>query len=57
MDKRWWVEIPDADKAEYEVMMQEARNQLRDEGYYDPDMLTLLRKVRCKMEPARAECT
>ena len=57
VDKRWWVEIPDADKAEYEVMMQEARNQLRDEGYYDPDMLTLLRKVRCKMEPARAECT
>ncbi len=47
--------MPEADKAEYEVMMQEARNQLRDEGYYDPDMLTLLRKVRCKMEPARAE--
>ncbi len=38
-------------------MMQEARNQLRDEGYYDQKMLTLLRKVRCKMEPARAECT
>ncbi len=55
--EHWWVEIPDADKAEYEVMMQEARNQLRDEGYYDQKMLTLLRKVRCKMEPARAECT
>jgi hypothetical protein len=55
--KHWWVEIPDADKAEYEVMMQEARDQLRDEGYYDQDMLTLLRKVRCKMEATRAECS
>lgn len=57
VDKRWWVQIPDADQREYEVMMQEARDQLRDQGYYDPDMLGLLRKVRCKVDPARAECT
>ncbi|MEQ3635972.1 putative solute-binding protein [Alcanivorax sp.] len=57
VDPRWWVEIPEEDKAEYEVLMQEARDQLRVEGYYDPNMLTLLRKVRCKMEPSRAECT
>ncbi|EKF73452.1 hypothetical protein A11A3_13445 [Alcanivorax hongdengensis A-11-3] len=55
--KKWWVEIPQADKQEYEVMMQEARTQLTKEGYYDPDMLTLLRKVRCKVNPGRAECT
>ena len=57
VDPKWWIDIPDRDKQEYEVMMQQARVQLRDEGYYHPEMLTLQRKVRCKMDPARAECT
>ena len=57
VDQRWWVEIPDADKQEYEVLMQEARDQLRTEGYYDPTMLDMLRKVRCKLDQSRAECT
>lgn len=57
VNAKWWVEIPDADKGEYEVLMQEARNQLKKEGYYDPDMLTLLRKVRCKLDQSRPECT
>ena len=57
VDTKWWVDIPDTDKREYEVLMQEARNQLRTEGYYDPDMLTLLRKVRCKLDQSRPECT
>lgn len=57
VDPKWWVEIPAADKGEYEVLMQEARNQLKAEGYYDPDMLSLLRKVRCKLDQSRPECT
>jgi len=55
--ERWWIQIPDVDKREYEVMMQEARIQLRDENYYDAEMLTLQRKIRCKLAPDRAECT
>ena len=51
------VDIPDKDKQEYEVMMQDARDQMRNEGHYDPDMLDLLRKVRCKLNSSRAECT
>jgi hypothetical protein len=31
--------------------------KLREEGYYDPAMLRLQRKIRCKFEPARSECT
>ncbi|MCQ6261936.1 DUF6091 family protein [Alcanivorax sp. MM125-6] len=57
VNSKWWVDIPDDDKREYEVMMQDARDQLRNEGYYDPDMLDLLRKIRCKLNSARAECT
>lgn len=53
---KWWIEIPDEDKIEYETMMQQARIQLRDENYYDAEMLTLQRKIRCKLEGSRAEC-
>ena len=51
-----WIEIPPADKEEYQILMQEARIQLRERDYYDKDMLTLQRKVRCKFNPANFEC-
>lgn len=56
VDPKWWVSIPDKDKLEYEVMMQQARLQLRDDGFYDGAMLTLARKVRCKLDQSRPEC-
>ena len=57
VDSRWWVDIPAEDKREYEIMLQEARTQLMNEGYYHGDMLSLLRKVRCKFDASRAECS
>ena len=56
VDPKWWVEIPDADKSSYEVMMQEARIQMRELGYYSSEMLTLQRRIRCKLDSSRAEC-
>lgn len=53
----WWIEIPPTDKQEYETMMQEARIQLRQDGYYSGDMLQLQRKIRCKFDSSRPECT
>ncbi|MFP5440434.1 MAG: putative solute-binding protein [Gammaproteobacteria bacterium] len=55
--KKYYVEIPAADKAQYETMMREARIQLRTDGYYNGEMLTLLRKVRCRMDKSRGECS
>lgn len=55
--KKYYVSIPAADQVKYEIMMRDARIQLRTEGYYNAEMLTLLRKVRCKINAARAECT
>ena len=52
----WWIEIPNQDKREYEMMMQDARLTLRGKGYYSADMLTLERKVRCKLDSSRGEC-
>lgn len=54
---RWWIPIAEDEKREYEVMMATARTSLRDENYYDSEMLTLQRKIRCKFNPARAECS
>ncbi|MCG8394265.1 MAG: DUF6091 family protein [Pseudomonadales bacterium] len=55
--ERWMIEIPEKDKQDYEIMMQDARNALRERGYYNGDMLTLQRKIRCKFNPARSECS
>lgn len=55
--KKYFVDIPVEDKSKYEAMMRESRLMLRKDGYYNGDMLTLLRKVRCKVDKSRAECT
>lgn len=57
VDPKWWIQIPADDKREYELMMQEARIMLRDENFYDAEMLTLQRRIRCSVESARPECT
>lgn len=55
--ERWWIQIPQKDKREYEKLMQQARIKLRDQGYYSGDMLTLQRKIRCKFHPEHSECS
>lgn len=55
--KHWWVQVPAADKPAYEHLMQQARIKIRDQGEYSAEMLTILRKVRCKFDPSRSECT
>ena len=53
---KYWLDLSDADKSKYTVMMREARIQLTKDGIYDPKMMNLLKKVRCKIEPAAGEC-
>ncbi len=55
--EKWWIEIPEEDKPEYERIMRDARLELRERGYYSADMLTLQRKIRCRANPSREECT
>ena len=52
----WFEPIPEEDMQEYEVLLQDSRVQLREEGYYDPEMLTLQRRVRCRLDSGRSEC-
>ncbi len=57
IDPKWWVEIPDADKAQYDTLMDEVRIKAVQAGYWDGDMIKLQRRVRCKFNPNRAECS
>lgn len=52
-----WVDIPDADKANYDEMFLDVRVRLRDqEKVYDGRALKLMRRVRCGQQASRAEC-
>lgn len=53
---RYWIDLPAADEERYRRLMGDARQQLVEAGYYDPRMLGLLKQVRCRLEPAQAEC-
>jgi hypothetical protein len=52
-----WINIPAADQAKYDEMFRDVRVELRDKHkVYDGKALKLLRKIRCKVDGARAEC-
>ncbi|MDP2228640.1 MAG: DUF6091 family protein [Moraxellaceae bacterium] len=54
--KNQWIELAKADQDKYYQMLREARLRLTKEGVYDPVMMSLLKRVRCKHVPADAEC-
>ena len=52
-----WIDISKEDKGRYDQMFQAVRIALRDDKrVYHKSALKLMRKVRCKSDPARAEC-
>ena len=53
----YWMELSAADKAKYVIMMRESRILLTQDGTYDPKMMKLLKKVRCKLDASAAECS
>ena len=57
VDRKYWLHIPDADRPRYVAMMRNARIDLMNNGTYDKRMMSLLRKVRCQIEPQNAECS
>ncbi|RZU48261.1 hypothetical protein EV700_0052 [Fluviicoccus keumensis] len=54
---KYWMELNPADEKRYKIMMREARIQMTKDGYYDPRMMKVLKKIRCKMEPTNPECS
>lgn len=53
---KYWMDVAEADKPGYIKLMRESRISLAAEGIYDKKMLSLLKRVRCKHDPASFEC-
>lgn len=56
-DIMFFYPLPDGEKDKYRQFLDEARDTLAQEGFYEPRMMALLQRVRCRQEPAQAECT
>ncbi|MCH7337916.1 putative solute-binding protein [Acinetobacter sp. NIPH 2699] len=54
--EKYWMDIPESEKPGYMRLMREARIQMTKEGYYDKDMMKLLKQVRCSQQPTHYEC-
>ncbi len=52
----FWINPSSADMATLNENAQKIRLTLRNEGYYDPVMLRLARKIRCRFSPDESEC-
>nr|WP_174506408.1 putative solute-binding protein [Acinetobacter sp. Marseille-Q1620] len=54
---KYWMDIREADKPGYIRIMREARIQMTKEGYYNPEMMKILKKIRCAQNPGNFECS
>ena len=55
--EKYWININDDTKNNWNETFRESRIALRDQSVYNGKALTLFRKVRCKVDPNLAECT
>ncbi len=54
---KYWIPVNDDVKNHWNETFRQNRIALRDQGIYSGKALSLFRKVRCKLDPALAECT
>jgi TRAP-type C4-dicarboxylate transport system substrate-binding protein len=54
--KKLWIDLAKPDQDKYYRMLREARLNLTRNGVYDPVMMSLMKRVRCKHVPTDAEC-
>ncbi len=57
IDKKWWVDIAPETVQEYNEMTRRSRVELMKAGVYDANMLKLMKRVRCRIEPTLSECS
>ncbi len=53
----WWIDVTGHNQQEYDSMMRAARLKLRETGYYDGTMLSIMKRIRCNEDPKRPECS
>ena len=53
----YFLPAPDGEYENYQGLLREARLSMTEEGIYDKKMIALLKKVRCKDNTKRNECS
>lgn len=56
IDDKWWIPMTEKNRIAYDEMNRQSRIALTKEGIYNKDMMSMLLKVRCKLDGSRAEC-
>jgi len=51
-----WLDIPAGDREKYDVLMRESRIQMTADGFYDPEMMKILKRIRCRLDASLGEC-
>lgn len=54
---KYWLNVNPQDEEHYWQLLREARIAMTKQGYYDPKMMSLLKRIRCKNKAESAECT
>ncbi|CCK75162.1 conserved hypothetical protein [Oleispira antarctica RB-8] len=54
--EKYWVDLSKEKHTKYKEMLRQVRIELKDEGIYDPRMLKILFKLRCRANPSHYEC-
>ena len=57
IDEKYWVDLQQSDIDKYQEMFRQNRLELKEREIYDPTLLTLMRKIRCKNNAKAPECT
>ena len=55
--EKYWINIANVNEEDWGEVFRQNRIALRDKGIYDGKALSILRKIRCKMDASRSECT
>ncbi len=56
LPKKFWIDISPEESASYDDLFRSVRIEMKEKKVFDGTMLRLMRRVRCKEDPARAEC-
>lgn len=54
--ENYWIDLPDDKETEYKEMLRQIRMALTQDQVYDPTMMKLMFKLRCKADPTHYEC-
>ena len=54
---KYWLNVNPQDEEHYWQLLRDARIAMTKQGYYDPKMMSLLKRIRCKTKIESAECT